>query len=68
MLDMPALIYPAVCRVHQVYEALYEAAQLEPLNVRAVSEGYSKYLKHVINRPEEAGAWRDLNAKYAAKL
>jgi hypothetical protein len=33
-----------------VYEALYAAAEEEPLNLTPVSEGYTKYLKYVINR------------------
>ena len=31
-------------------EALFEAAKQEPLNASAVSDGYTRHLKHVINR------------------
>jgi hypothetical protein len=47
---------PCLPPLSQVYEALYEAALREPLNASAVSEGYSRYLKHVINRPSRP-AW-----------
>jgi acyl-CoA oxidase len=31
-------------------EALFEAAKQEPLNASAVSDGYTRHLKHIINR------------------
>ena len=61
----------------QVYEALYAAAQLEPLNTTAVSEGYSKYLKYVQNRPPSLAPWgggiikkdvNNLNNRYTSRL
>ena len=64
----------------KVYEALYAAAQSEPLNSTAVSEGYSKYLKYVLNRPPSLPLWgsteiettneteRDLNPKNISRL